>query len=138
MNFKDLAAQIVMSKIGGANSSAEAGSALDALVEGDKSFDLGDIVGKFTNSGGDLASKAKSWLGDGANESISATQVQDAIGIDKIESFARKLGIGTEEASSKLSEIMPELIDRSSSGGSLLDSVGGVKGLGGLASKFFR
>lgn len=138
MNFKDLAAQIVMSKIGGANNSAEAGSALDELVEGKQGFDLGDIVGRFTNSGGDLASKARSWLGDGANESISASQVQDAIGIDKIESFAQKLGIGTEEASSKLSEIMPELIDKSSRGGSLLDSVGGVKGLGGLASKFFR
>lgn len=138
MNFKDLATQIVMSKIGGANNSAEAGSALDELVDGSKEFDLGDIVGKFTNSGGDLASKAKSWLGDGANESISASQVQDAIGIDKIKSFAEKLGIGTDEASGKLSEIMPELIDRSSRGGSLLDSLGGVKGLGGLASKFFK
>ena len=138
MNFKDLATQIVMRKIGGANNSAEAGSALDELVDGSKEFDLADIVGKFTNSGGDLASKAKSWLGDGANESVSPSQVQDAIGIDKIKSFADKLGIGTEEASGKLSEIMPELIDRSSRGGSLLDSVGGIKGLGGLASKFFK
>ena len=138
MDFKDLAAQIVMNKIGGANNSAAAGSALDELVDGDKSFDLGDIVGKFTNSGGDLASKARSWLGDGGNESISASQVQDAIGLDKIEAFARKLGIGTEEASGKLSEIMPELIDKSSTGGSLLYSIGGAKGLGGLASKFFR
>ena len=138
MNFKDLAAQIVMSKIGAANNSSEAASALDELTEGSKEFDLGDIVGKFANSGGDLASKAKSWLGDGANESISPSQVQDAIGIDKIKSFADKLGIGTDEASGKLSEIMPELIDRSSQGGSLLDSVGGIKGLGGLASKFFR
>ena len=138
MNFKDLATQIVMSKIGGANNSAEAGSALDELVDGSKEFDLADIVGKFTNSGGDLASKAKSWLGDGANESVSPSQVQDAIGLDKIKSFADKLGIGTDEASGKLSEIMPELIDRSSRGGSLLDSVGGIKGLGGLASKFFK
>ena len=138
MDFKDLAAQIVMNKIGGANNSAAAGSALDELVDGDKSFDLGDIVGKFTSSGGDLASKARSWLGDGGNESISASQVQDAIGLDKIEAFARKLGIGTEEASGKLSEIMPELIDKSSTGGSLLDSIGGARGLGGLASKFFR
>lgn len=138
MNFKDLATQIVMSKIGGANNSAEAGSALDELVEGSKEFDLADIVGKFKNSGGDLASKARSWLGDGANESVSPSEVQDAIGIDKIKSFADKLGIGTAEASGKLSEIMPELIDRSSRGGSLLDSIGGAKGLGGLASKFFK
>ena len=138
MNFKDLATQLVMSKIGGANNTGAAESALDDLVGENKSFDLADIVGKFTNSGSDLASKAKSWLGDGANDSISASQLQDAIGIDKIESFAKKLGIGTDEASSKLSEILPELIDKSSRGGDLLDSVGGVKGLRGLASKFFR
>lgn len=138
MNFKDLATQIVMSKIGGANNSAAAGSALDELADGKQGFDLGDIVSKFTKSNGDLASKAKSWLGDGANESLSASQLRDAIGSDKIESFARKLGIGSEEAGDKLSEILPELIDRSSRGGSLLGSIGGAKGLGGLASKFFR
>lgn len=138
MNFKDLATKIVMSKIGGANKPAETESALDDLVGGGSKFDLADLVGKFTNSGGDLADMAKSWLGDGDNKSISPTQLQDVIGIDKIESFAKKLGIGREEASEKLSEIMPELIDKSSSGGSLLDSVGGVKGLRGLASKFFR
>lgn len=138
MNLKDLATQIVMSKIGGANNSGETESALEDLVGDGNKFDLADLVGKFTNSGGDLAEKAKSWLGDGNNQSISASQLQDVIGIDKIESFAKKLGIGREEASEKLSEIMPELIDKSSRGGSLLDSVGGVKGLRGLASKFFR
>jgi len=138
MDFKSLATQIIMSKIGGANNASMAESALDDLADGNKKFDLIDIVGQFTNSGGDLAGKAKSWLGDGANESISASQLQDVIGIEKIESFATKLGIGTEEASSKLSEIMPELIDKSSQGGNLLDAVGGVKGLRGLASKFFK
>lgn len=138
MNFKDLATKIVMSKIGGANKPDQTESALEDLVGDGNKFDLADLVGKFTNSGGDLAAKAKSWLGDGDNQSISATQVQDVIGIDKIESFARKLGIGREEASEKLSEIMPDLIDKSSRGGSLLDSVGGVKGLRGLAAKFFR
>jgi uncharacterized protein YidB (DUF937 family) len=138
MDFKNLATQIVMSKIAGANNSSTAESALDDLVDGNKKFDLIDIVGQFTGSGGDLASKAKSWLGDGANESISASQLQEVLGKDKIESFATKLGIGTDEASSKLSEIMPELIDKSSQGGNLLASVGGAKGLRGLASKFFN
>lgn len=138
MDFKSLATQIVMSKMGGAGSSSTAESALDDLVGGGKKFDLVDIVGQFTNSGGDLASKAKSWLGDGANESISASQLQDVLGKDKIDSFASKLGIGSEEASNKLSEIMPELIDKSSQGGDLLGSVGGVKGLRGLAARFLK
>lgn len=138
MNLKELATQLVMSKIGGANDSRVTASALEDLVgDGDK-FDLGSLVGKFANSGGDLAEKAKSWLGDGANASVSPAQLQDAIGIDKIEAFARKLGIGREEASNKLSEIVPELVDKSSQGGNLLDAVGGVSGLKGLASKFFR
>ena len=138
MDIKSLATQLIMSKIGGANDSGAASSALDDLVGGSGGFDLGDIVGKFTGSGGDLAEKAKSWLGDGGNESVSADQIQDAIGSDKIEAFAKKLGIGTEEASSSLSEILPDLIDKSSKGGDLLGSVGGLSGLAGLASKFFK
>ena len=138
MDIKSLATQLIMSKIGGANDSGAASSALDDLVGGSGGFDLGDIVGKFTGSGGDLAEKAKSWLGDGGNESVSADQIQDAIGSDKIEAFAKKLGIGTEEASSSLSQILPDLIDKSSQGGNLLGSVGGLSGLAGLASKFFK
>lgn len=138
MDIKSLATELILSKIGAANDSGAAGSALDDLVGGSGGFDLGDIVGQFTGSGGDLAEKAKSWLGDGGNVPISADQVQDALGADKIEAFARKLGIGREEASSGLSEVLPELIDKSSKGGNLLDSVGGVSGLAGLAARFFK
>lgn len=138
MDIKSLATQLIMSKIGGANDSGAASSALDDLVGGSGGFDLGDIVGKFTGSGGDLASKAKSWLGDGGNEAVSASEIQDAIGSDKIEAFANKLGIDKEEASNGLSQILPDLIDKSSKGGNLLDSVGGVSGLAGLAAKFFK
>lgn len=138
MDLKDFATQLVMEKIGSANDKGAAASALDNLTGGDKGFDLGGLVGQLTGSGGDLAAKAKSWLGDGANDSISASQVQEALGGDKIEAFARQLGIGTEEASSNLSDILPQLIDKSSKGGELLDSVGGSKGLFSIASKFFK
>ncbi len=138
MDIKSLATQLILSKIGGANDSGAAASALDDLVGGSGGFDLGEIVGQFTGSGGDLASKAKSWLGDGGNEPVSANEIQDAIGSDKIEAFAQKLGVDREEAASGLSQILPDLIDKSSAGGNLLDSVGGVSGLAGLASKFFK
>ena len=138
MDIKALATQLILSKIGGANDSGAASSALDDLVGGSGGFDLGDLVGKFTGSGGDLASKAKSWLGDGGNDAVSGSEIQDAIGSDKIEAFAKKLGIDSDEASSGLSQILPDLIDKSSKGGSLLDSVGGVSGLAGLAARFFK
>lgn len=138
MDIKSMATDLIMSKIGGANDSSAAQSALDELVGGSRGFNLGEIVGKFTGSGGDLAKKAESWLGDGGNDAISPEQLQEVIGSDKIEAFAARLGIGREEASSGLSAALPELIDKSSRGGSLLDSVGGVSGLAGLASKFFK
>ena len=138
MDLKNFATEFLMNKIGAAGDQATAASALNDLVDGSKGFDLGDIVGKFTGAGGDLAEKAQSWLGDGANAAISPSQVQEAIGGDKIAAFAQKLGIGQDEASNSLSEILPELINKSSRGGSLLDSVGGKSGLAGLASKFFN
>ena len=138
MDLKELATQLVMEKIGAANDKGAAASALENLTSGSKGFDLGDIVGQFTGSGGDLASKAKSWLGDGANDSISASQVEQALGGDKVEAFARQLGIGKEEASNSLSDILPQLIDKSSRGGELLESVGGASGLFSIASKLFK
>jgi len=138
MNFKDLAAQVLMSKIDGANKYSDATSALDSLIDGKKGFDLSDIVAKFQGGGGDLASKAKSWLGDGTNDPVSPSQVQDAIGADKVAAFASKLGIDRDEASQNLAKILPELIDKSSQGGNLLDSIGGKGLLAGFASKFLR
>ncbi len=139
MNFKDIATQLVMSKIAGANSSGDAASALDQLADGSKGFDIGELVKQFQGSGGDLAARASSWLSDGANAPVSATQIKEAIGSDKIAAFAAKLGIGGDEASEKLAQILPDLIDKSSRGGELLNSMGGAKGLlAGFASRFLK
>lgn len=138
MNFKDLASKILMDNVEPLNNSDKAQSALDKLVGGSSGFDLGDLVSKFSGAGGDIARMAQSWLGDGPNEDISATQVQEVIGSNKIQAFAAKLGIDKGEAADNLAKILPELIDRSSQGGSLLGTSGRSGGLAGLAAKFFR
>ena len=138
MDIKSLATKVLMSKIGNANDTSVTESAIGELLGGGDQFDLADLVGRFTGAGGDIATKAKSWLGDGANDAISASQIQETLGADKIEAFAAKLGVGREEASKGLSEMVPQLIDKGSRGGSLLDSIGGAGGLAGLASKFFK
>jgi len=137
MNFKNLATQLLMQHIDGANNSSHAASALDKLASGDKAFDLGDLVSKFQQTGG-LADKAKSWLGDGANQSLSPAQLVDTVGADKISAFATALGIDHKEAGSKLARILPELIDKSSQGGELLGKAGAKRGLAGFASRLFR
>lgn len=77
------------------------------------------------------------WLGDGDNDSITGTNIIDALGSDKVASFASELGIDTNKASEGLAGMIPELINKNSIGGSLLDSVGGAGGVASLVGKLF-
>jgi uncharacterized protein YidB (DUF937 family) len=58
-------------------------------------------------------------------------------GGDKLSSFAGILGIDQDAATKALGAVLPKLIDMSSSGGSLLDSAGGLGGAIDMAKKFF-
>ncbi len=127
------------------NKSGEAGSGLDTgnlasalsglLGGGQGGIDLGSLVSKFSSTG--LGNLVNSWLGDGANESISAGQIKEIFGANQISEFASKLGLNQEEAAGGLSDAIPQMVDRASSGGSLLDSIGGLSGALGMAGKLF-
>ncbi len=110
-------------------------SALSGLTDGDGGFDLTSLMNNL-NAGG-LGDMAKSWLGDGENAGISTEQISNVLGSDKIAEFASKLGISTDEAAGGLSDALPQMVDNASSGGSLLDSIGGLEGALGLAGKLF-
>lgn len=126
---------------GDAGSSLDIGkltSALSGLSGGDPNkgeFDLGSLLSKMDSGG--LGDVAKSWLGDGNNDSISPDQISSMLDADKISEFASNLGLSKEEATGGLSEALPQMVDKASSGGSLLDSIGGISGAIGLASKLF-
>jgi uncharacterized protein YidB (DUF937 family) len=59
-----------------------------------------------------LGGVASSWVGTGANQSISAEQVQSVLGNEHIRQFAEKSGIPTEQASGKIAEYLPQVVDR--------------------------
>jgi uncharacterized protein YidB (DUF937 family) len=127
------------------NKSGEAGSGLDLgtlvtslsglLGGGQGGIDLSSLISKFSSAG--LGSIVNSWLGDGANESISANQIMEMFGANKISEFASNLGLSQEEAAGGLSDAIPQMVDKASSGGSLLDSIGGLSGALGMAGKLF-
>lgn len=94
--------------------------------------------------GGDsgLADLASSWLGNGSNAAVSGDQLGQMFGQDKISSFAQQLGISEDQAMSGLQAAVPDMVDKASPEGSLdlnslLDSVGGIEGAIGLATKLF-
>lgn len=127
------------------NKSGEAGSALDIgnlvsalaglLSGGQGGLDLSSLVSKFSSAG--FGNLVNSWLGDGANKSISTGQITEMFGANNIADFAAKLGLSQEAAAGGLSDAIPQMMDKASSGGSLLESVGGLSGALGAAGKLF-
>ncbi len=142
MNLNDLlklGAQVFQKSdlSGKAGSNLDPGSIIAAItgLTGGKGFDIGSIINKLDIGG--LGDISKTWLGDGTNGSISPNQVVDVMGKDKIADFAAQLGLSPDEAAGGLSEALPQMIDKGSSGGSLLDSLGGMDDVIGLAGKLF-
>jgi len=121
MDIMKLAQGLLAQKLGG-NSDA-VGGVLNSLIGGGDKADIGGLIAGFKEKG--LGDVAESWLGDGANAEVSADQLKDVIGGDKIAQAAAQLGTA-----------LPQMVDKASSGGSLLDSIGGVGGLAGMAKKF--
>ena len=97
-------------------------------------MDIGGLVSGLQSKG--LGDVAESWLGDGENKAISADQLKDVLGAEKISAAAAELGTDEGSLLDSLKDAVPQMVDQSSKGGSLLDSVGGIGGLAGMAKKF--
>ena len=137
MDILKISAEILKNSLGDRTSMGAEGIAgvLKKLIgEGDQ-FDLSSLLGRMQSGG--LASLAASWLGDGGNDAISPGQIREVIGDGKIADAAVELGTDQDSLLSGLAEAIPQMIDRASSGGSLLDSVGGLGGAMDMAKKLF-
>jgi uncharacterized protein YidB (DUF937 family) len=140
MDLMKLGTQLILSKLGGNTNESGVTDALSSLLGGSNGgggLDIGSIVSNMMSNGGGLQSVVASWLGDGDNDAISGGQIKDLLGGDKISEFASKLGVDEDSAADSLAEAVPQMVDKSSSGGSLLDAVGGLDGALNLAKKFF-
>ena len=142
MDIMKLATQMLASKLtgsAGGNSDmiqSVIGNLLGGSGNSQGNLDLGSLVGNLQEKG--LGDIAQSWLGDGDNAEISASQVEELLGAEKIQQAASQLGADQSELLQGLKNMIPQVVDKSSSGGNLLDSVGGIGGLASLASKFLK
>ena len=137
MDIVKMGAEMLMQKFGSSVDIDTMKSALVGLLgDGEGGVDLAGLASKMMSSG-DLGTMVTSWLGDGENKSISADSLMSLLGDNKIADFAGKVGVDTSTAASGLSDVLPTMIDKASSGGSLLDSFGDADGLLGMAKKLF-
>jgi uncharacterized protein YidB (DUF937 family) len=137
MDITQLATQMLNDNLGLNLDSATVNSALSGLLgDGQGGVDLAGLAAKMGQNG-DLGALLGSWLGDGANGAISGDTLQQLFGQADLSQFAAQLGVNPETATRGLADVLPQVMDRASSGGSLLDSVGGVGGLMGAAKSLF-
>ncbi len=92
---------------------AEMVTVVNSLIE--KHGGLQGIVAQFQKQG--LGPTIQSWVGNGENQPISPDQVHQALGSDTIQQLAAKLGIPPDQLAAKLSEVLPQAIDKMTPGG---------------------
>ncbi len=139
MDLLQMGAQILAQQMGGKTDSNALQDVLGSLIGDGDSMDIGSLVAKMQGSGaGGLGEIVQSWLGDGDNASISASQLEDVIDTDRLQQSATQLGVDQSSLLEMLAGAVPQMVDDGSKGGSLLDSLGGIDGVANLAKGFFR
>ena len=138
MDLMQLGTQLLSEQLGLQVDANTVSSALSGLLgDGQGSVDFAGLATKIASSG-ELGNVLNSWLGDGANQAISPESILSLLGNSNVADFASKVGTDSATAASGLADVLPQVMDKASSGGSLLESVGGLGGLMGAASSFLK
>ncbi len=66
-----------------------------------------------------LGATVNSWIGTGPNQPISADQVHQAFGPEVIRELAAKTGMTPEDLAQKLSQVLPQVVDKLTPNGSV-------------------
>lgn len=78
---------------------------------------LSGLVQQFQNNG--LGSIVQSWVSTGPNQPITAQQIQQALGSDKVKQIAARIGLDPNVVSQKLSTILPQIVNHLTPNGQL-------------------
>lgn len=117
------------------------GSADSGLLQGivqmlsdRQSGGLGGIIQSFQQRG--LGNIISSWISTGPNQPISANQVKEGLGNERMQQLSTKAGLSTDETANKLSQVLPEVVDKATPDGNVPE--GGIieKGLDFIKSRF--
>lgn len=105
--FDSLENQAVTSLLGG-NSNPLAAGILQMIQS--QPGGLQGLVQSFHDKG--LGGLMSSWVSTGPNPPITADQVQQALGSDKVKELAATAGISPDVAGSAIAELLPGIVDK--------------------------
>ena len=92
---------------------AEMVTVVNGLIE--KHGGIQGIVAQLEQQG--LGGTVRSWVGTGANQPITPDQIHQGFGPDIVKQLAAKAGMTPEDLAAKLSQILPQAIDKLTPGG---------------------
>jgi uncharacterized protein YidB (DUF937 family) len=107
-----------------------------SMIESPEVGGLSGLIGKFQNGG--LGDVAASWVGKEANQPVSAEQMINTLGSEKIQKIASNLGISNTEVGDGLASALPQLIDRLTPDGVIPEDSVLKQGLDLLAKHFLK
>ena len=90
---------------------------ITGLVKGSEAGGLEGLAQTFNEKG--LGEVISSWIGTGENLPISPEQIQQVLGSGQVQQIAEKLGVSSDQASHALAEMLPQVVDKLTPGGSL-------------------
>src|SRR5262245_15367008 len=68
------------------------------------------VVNQFEKNG--LGATVQSWVGTGPNHAVSPDDVHKVLGPDLLQQLAAKSGLSVQDLTQKLSQILPEAVDK--------------------------
>nr|WP_052424923.1 YidB family protein [Streptomyces fulvoviolaceus] len=75
----------------------------------------GALLDMLAESG--LAEQKDSWVGTGANQSVTGAQIQQALPDETLQQVAEQAGVTPDQAADELAQVLPRAVDKLTPGG---------------------
>ena len=87
---------------------AEMATVVNGLIQ--KHGGIQGVVAQLEQQG--LGGTVRSWVGTGANQAITPDQIHQVFGSDTVKELAAKVGLSPDVLAAKLSQVLPQAIDK--------------------------
>jgi uncharacterized protein YidB (DUF937 family) len=83
-------------------------SAVNGILE--KHGGLQGVVSEFEKNG--LGPTVRSWVGTGPNDPVAPADLQRVLGSDLLQQLSAKSGLSVQQLTEKLSQVLPQAVDK--------------------------
>jgi uncharacterized protein YidB (DUF937 family) len=83
---------------------------LVSMLQDPRTGGIEGLAGLFEQRG--MGAEAQSWIGTGANRSITPDQLSEALGPQRVQSLSSGVGLGTSAGAAAIAALLPVLIDK--------------------------